>query len=85
MQGTMLWFDEKKDYGFIRTEETERLCVHGADFVGGDRPKGRCAGRAVDFGVTGEAENRRAEQVSFVPEVAPRRARRRHGHMRSSA
>ncbi len=85
MQGTMLWFDEKRDYGFILTEQTERLRVEGTDFVGGDRPKGRCAGRAVDFVVAGEDESRRAERVSFVLEVAPRRARRRHGQMRSGA
>lgn len=80
MQGTMLWFDEKRDYGFILTEMSERLYVHGADFVGGERPKGRCAGRAVDFTVADEDANRRAERVAFVAEVFPRRARRRHGY-----
>ncbi len=29
MQGQMLWFNEVKDHGFIRTDEGERLAVGG--------------------------------------------------------
>jgi cold shock CspA family protein len=79
----MIWFDERREYGFISTEEDERLAVHGADFVGGAGPKGRCAGLEVTFVVTGSAGNRKAEEVVFVTEDAPRRARRRHGSMRA--
>jgi cold shock CspA family protein len=83
MRGTMLWFNEEKDYGFISTEEGERLYVHGTGFVGGVPPKGRCAGLEVSFRVT-EAEGvRKAEESSLVPHVAARRARRRHGGSRA--
>ncbi len=83
MQGAMLWFNEVKDFGFIRTEEGERLAVSGTGFAGGARPKGRCAGAEVSFEVTELADGRTAEGVVFVPEVAARRARRRHSGMRS--
>jgi hypothetical protein len=78
----MIWFNEAKDVGFIRTEEGERLSVLGAGFAGGTRPKGRCAQAVVTFEV-GESDGRRtAEHVVFVQEVAARRARLRHGGFR---
>jgi cold shock CspA family protein len=83
MHGTMLWFNSTKDVGVITTEEGERLSVHGIGFAGGERPNGRCAGAVVSFRVVDADEDRRAEEVSFVPEVAPRRARLRHGRFRS--
>ena len=42
MRGKMLWFNEKKDLGIIRTDEGERLSVLGPAFTGGKRPQGRC-------------------------------------------
>jgi cold shock CspA family protein len=87
MRGTMLWFNEVKDFGFITTEAGERVSVHGTGFAGGVRPVGRCAGTLVEFQVRdgdgdGDGEPK-AEDVTFVPEVAPRRARLRHGRFRS--
>jgi cold shock CspA family protein len=79
----MLWFHEGKDYGFISTESDERLYVHGTGFAGGVRPRGRCAERPVAFVVAVEDGTRRAEEVVFVTEVAPRRARLRHGAARA--
>jgi hypothetical protein len=80
MRGTMLWFNEAHDYGFILTEEGERLSVLGPAFAGGARPKGRCAQAPVTFEVTDNEGRRQADGVSFVPEVAARRARlRRRG------
>lgn len=83
MRGTMLWFNEEKDYGFISTEEGERLYVHGTGFAGCDRPKGRCAGLEVSFRVIEEEGVREAAESSPVPQVAARRARRRHGGSRA--
>ncbi|MBA3332038.1 MAG: hypothetical protein H0T39_14405, partial [Actinobacteria bacterium] len=40
---------------------------------------GRCKGLEVTFEVTGEDETRSAVDVSVVPYIAPRRARRRRG------
>jgi cold shock CspA family protein len=80
MQGTMLWFNEAEDFGFILTEEGERLSVLGEGFAGGARPKGRCAQTVVTFEVAESEGGRQAEDVAFVPEVAARRARiRRRG------
>jgi cold shock CspA family protein len=83
MHGTMLWFNQVKDLGVIAPEGGEGLRVYGSDFAEGERPTGRCAGAAVTFRVTEQDEERKATDVSFVPEVAPRRARMRHARYRS--
>jgi hypothetical protein len=77
MRGKMLWFNEKKDLGFIRTDEGERLSVLGAAFTGGKRPQGRCADAVVDFVINETGIERQAENVALVAEDAPRRARMR--------
>ncbi len=78
MRGTMIWFNEVKDLGFIQTEEGERLSVLGTGFAGGKRPEGRCADAVVSFDVAVTDAGREAQNVVFVTEVAPRRARLRH-------
>jgi cold shock CspA family protein len=83
MRGKMLWFAEAKDYGFISTEDAERLYVHGTGFAGGVRPQGRCAALPVTFVVAVDEGTRKAEEVVFVQDVAPRRARRRYGGVRA--
>ena len=57
MRGQMLWFNEAKDYGFIMTDEGERLAVAGEGFAKGEKPEGRCAHKVVTFEVdeTGRA------------------------------
>jgi cold shock CspA family protein len=77
MQGTMLWFNETKDFGFISTDDGERLIVHGAGFAGGKRPEGRCAGTPVTFRISENGETREATEVAVVSEDSPRRARMR--------
>ena len=79
MRGTMLWFNDDKDFGVIEAADGERLQVEGAAFAAGIRPVGRCRGTAVDFSVV-EGDERHAEAVSFVPEAAQRRARRHTRH-----
>jgi cold shock CspA family protein len=84
MHGTMLWFNEEKDHGFISTEEGERLYVHGTGFAGGTRPEGRCAGLEVTFELTDDGELRQAEECILVDKVPGRRARlRRSGGARA--
>ena len=81
ISGEMLWFNNIKDFGFIATAAGERVYVTGDAFPEGGRPEGRCAGLQVTFRATDEGETRRAEDVAFVDEAAPRRARaRRSGH-----
>jgi cold shock CspA family protein len=78
MRGTMLWFNETEDFGFISSEDGERVLVQGSAFVDGSRPKGRCAGRAVTFCLSLGEGRSEAEEVVLVLEAAPRRARLRH-------
>ena len=82
MQGTMLWFNEVKDVGVITTDDGDRFPVHGTGFRNGDKPKGRCAGTVVSFRLAGTDGDARAVDVSLVAEIAPRRARLRHGRYR---
>jgi hypothetical protein len=72
VRGTMLWFNEAKDLGALRTDEGERIEVPGTAFEPGEKPVGRCRGKAIEFDqltVTG---------IAFVPMLSARRARRRH-------
>ena len=78
MRGTMLWFNTEKGYGFIRTEDDERLYVAHDGFLPGQQPAPRCKGRHVAFerlAVNGDA---RAVNVTFVTDEDPPRARLRH-------
>ena len=79
MRGEMLWFNEAKAYGFIATEENERLYVHASGFAAGSAPVGRCAGRPVSFERVVDEYGARAVGVSFVEEAAAGRARIRRG------
>jgi cold shock CspA family protein len=78
-RGTMIWFNEEKDHGYISTEGGERLYVAGTGFAGGVRPKGRCAGLPVTFRVTKNDGVRQAEETSLLTDAPSQRARRRHG------
>jgi hypothetical protein len=73
IRGTMLWFNEAKDLGALRTGEGERIEVPGTAFLPGEKPVGRCAGKAIEF----EPLEGSVTGVAFVPEVSPRRARLR--------
>jgi hypothetical protein len=73
MRGTMLWFNEAKDLGALRTDDGVRAEVPGTAFVPGEKPVGRCAGKVVEF----ESLEGVLSAVAFVPELSPRRARLR--------
>ena len=79
MKGQMLWFNEVKDYGFIMTDEGERLAVAGKGFAKGEKPEGRCAHKVVTFEVDDSDGERQAQNVVFEPVVVARRARMRSG------
>jgi cold shock CspA family protein len=74
--GSMLWFNEDKDHGFIETDDGERLFVAGDGFLEAP-PVGPCAGRQVEFEIGEGADGRFAQSTRFVEEVVPRRARLR--------
>jgi CspA family cold shock protein len=77
MRGTMLWFNAAKGYGFISTEDEERLLVETGGFADGELPKGRCAGRTVIFDLHAGDGEPQAVGVRFESLEEPRRARRR--------
>ena len=77
MKGAILWFDEAKAYGFILTEEGERLYVNRDGFIDGAAPVGRCARLPVELSIGDRDGDRIAIDVSLVSEELPRRARSR--------
>jgi hypothetical protein len=79
----MLWFDEANDYGFILTEDGERLYVDRDGFVERAAPVGRCARLPVRLSVSERDGTRVAVDVSLVPQETYGRARRRSSSMRS--
>jgi cold shock CspA family protein len=78
MQGKVLWFNLDKGFGFIRTEDDERLYVALGGFAPDHAPTERCAGRQVKFEREDQEGEARAVNVVFPTAVEPRRARLRH-------
>jgi cold shock CspA family protein len=78
MRGTMVWFNEEKGHGYISTETGERLYVSQNGFLGGNAPKGRCAGLVVEFEIATSLNGRQAVGSVLVEKDDPPRARRRH-------
>ena len=78
MQGTIVWFNLDKGYGFIRTEQDERLYVARSGFVPEHAPTVRVAGREVSFDREAQEGDARAVNVVFPTAAEPRRARLRH-------
>jgi cold shock CspA family protein len=77
-QGTLIWFNVEKGYGFIRTEQDDRLRVSSTGFLPGCEPDARCAGQEVLFDIRGDEGKLEAVDVHFPAAPAPRRARLRH-------
>jgi hypothetical protein len=76
MEGTMIWFNEAKQHGFIRTDDGERLRVDEAGFVPGELLGQRCGGTRVRFERIGdEQDDARAVGVTVVPAAETQRAR----------
>lgn len=73
MRGTMLWFNAAKDIGALRTDKGDRVDVPGAAFLPGQKPLGRCAGKAVEF----RAQPGGISSLAFVQDSEQRRARMR--------
>jgi cold shock CspA family protein len=78
MNGKMLWFNSEKGYGYLQSEDDERLYVASAGFLPSEEPKARCAGRHVTFERQANGAEPHAVNVAFVPESElPNRARLR--------
>jgi len=45
----MIWFNTSKGFGFIRTEDDERLYIATEGFAPEHLPQGRCAGLELLF------------------------------------
>jgi cold shock CspA family protein len=84
MEGSMLWFNVDKGYGYIQTDEDERLYVDSSGFAPGHEPPPRCKGAAVTFERQALEGDPRAVDVAFVVQDVARRARLRHSRGGSS-
>ena len=73
----MLWFNDEKGFGFIETDEGERLYVDRNGFEPGHCPVGRCSRKLVAFErAPADVEGgEQAVRVTMVDEVPARRAR----------
>jgi hypothetical protein len=69
----MLWFNGAKDVGAMRLDGGEKVDVPGVAFAAGEKPVGRCAGKAVEF----TRLDGTPTEIAFVAEVDARRARLR--------
>ena len=74
----MLWFNAEKGFGFIRTEDDERLYVELSGFAPAESPPGRCAGRTVTFERQAGDREPCAVNVAFLSDANARRARLHH-------
>jgi cold shock CspA family protein len=74
----MIWFNEDKGFGYIQTEEDERLYVDAAGFAEGNDPQSRCGGKDVSFERILADRGPIAVGVRYVTTPEPRRARLRH-------
>ena len=85
MRGEMLFFNDTKSFGFIRTEEGERLYVHRDGFLPGTPPEGRCAGKKVTFEreeLEGEYSHQATGVAMFEEAMGGRARLRRSGGVR---
>ena len=65
MRGTMIYFNEEKDVGYIRSDEGERVQVLRDNFLPGQAPVGRCNGLEVEFSLS-DGEEPAAVDVSSL-------------------
>jgi cold shock CspA family protein len=77
MRGELLWFNETRQDGLIRTADGDDVVVLGGSFAAGHGPVGRCAGIPVTFELVSENGEARAVSVTLLEPEAPRRARSR--------
>ncbi len=64
-QGTVKWFNEKKGFGFISTEDGNDYFVHHSNIVG-DGYKSLQEGAKVQFQIEQSEKGPRAVQVSQI-------------------
>ena len=78
MQGTLIFFNPAKRLGYIRTDDGERLLIREGGFAPGHELGDHCAGTKVEFErIEPEGDEPQAVNVTVVPLMASRRARRR--------
>jgi cold shock CspA family protein len=77
MRGEMIWFNVDKGFGFVRSEDGERLYVDADGFAPGSEPAARCAGRIVEFERREGESGGIAASVRYTVAASPQRARLR--------
>lgn len=65
MKGQVKWFDSKKGYGFITTEDAKEIFVHFSGIVANGF-KSLTEGQAVEFEVAQGAKGEQAVNVTAV-------------------
>jgi cold shock CspA family protein len=79
VRGNLIWFNCDKGFGFIRTEDGERLRVEESGLVPGTILPDRRSGLAFAFDRDeSDAGEPRAVHARIVTEPVQRRARSRH-------
>jgi hypothetical protein len=73
-RGTMLWFNTVTDVGALETNDGDKIGVPGNAFAPGEKPVGRCAGRAIEC----KLDDGVPSGITFVPDPTGGRARLRH-------
>jgi cold shock CspA family protein len=84
MRGHMIWFNASKGFGFIRTEDDERLYIAADGFAPDHLPEGRCAGLELTFEREPAADvegGYRAVAATIIEDSPQRRARARRRGM----
>jgi len=83
MRGHMIWFNPSKGFGFIRTEDDERLYIGTDGFDPDHLPVGRCAGLELHFEreVADVEGGYKAVAAKIVEDSPQRRARARRRGM----
>lgn len=64
-RGTVKWFDSKKGFGFIQTEDGEDVFVHYSS-IRGDGYKSLEEGERVEFEVAESAKGPQAQEVTVI-------------------
>ncbi len=65
MKGTVKWFDPKKGFGFIKSDDNEDVFVHHTA-INMDGFKTIDEGDVVDFDVTNSPKGMKAENVTKI-------------------
>ncbi|MBV6478958.1 MAG: Cold shock-like protein [Ignavibacteria bacterium] len=65
-KGKVKWFDNKKGFGFIVSDDGKDVFVHFSDIVSEDSYKSLHEGNDVEFEISEEGKGSKASQVKVI-------------------